>query len=297
MPPLEATDDPADLGLDRDRLKPAYDRLAEWTGRGEPRMPTATLLVGREDRYLRPRSFGKQGPEPSAPPVREDGIYLLASITKPVVYTAALQLVEQGLLRLADPVVRHIPEFAANHKEGIRVLDLMAHTSGMPDMVPDNAELRRSHAPLERFIRGAIEAAPLFPPGTDFSYQSMGTLTVAELVQRLSGMSIRDYLRKHIFDPLGMNDSALGSDGLPEERLVRVETTGGEQAASWDWNSDYWRRFGAPWGGMFSTPVDFARLCRSLLMNPTGPERLLGPRTIAEMTTNQLDHMPKRPNR
>lgn len=280
---LTQVDDAATLGLDGGKLARAYELLNEWTRKGDPPMPAAALLVGRGDRYLTPRFFGSQGPEPDAGPVRNDGIFLLASITKPVVYMAALQLVEQGLLCLSDPVVRYLPAFAANHKTQVRVVDLFTHTSGLPDQLPDNEELRARHAPLERFIRGAIETAPLFEPRTDWKYQSMGTLVVAELVQQLSGKSIAEYLKDHIFTPLGMKDSALGSKGLDLDRLVRVEVT---QPSDWDWNSTYWREFGAPWGGMFSTPANFARLCHSLLQ-PTAPQ-ILSRTTVRTMRQNHL---------
>ena len=130
----------------------------------------------------------KVGPERDSPPIRRDAIFLLASITKPVVYLGALMLVERGLLNLSDPVTRYLPDFAAHHKEGTLVQHLFTHTSGLPDMLPDDKELRAAHAPLSRFIEKAIrETVPLFPAGTNWSYQSMGTLVVAELIQKISG--------------------------------------------------------------------------------------------------------------
>ena len=295
MGKLERTDRPQDLDLDPQRLRRAERLLSDWTRHRELPMPGAALLIGRGDRYLTPRFFGCQGPTADAPPIREDGIFSIASVTKPVVYLAAMQLVEEGRLGLYDKVVRYVPEFAANHKDQTRVIHLMTHTSGLPDMLPENVRLRQTQAPMERFLRGALEVAPLFEPGTDFSYQSMGTLVMAEIVRRLSGRSLRDYLREHIFEPLGMSDSALGSEGLPAERLVAVETATGTRAKSWDWNSDYWHRFGAPWGGMFSSPEDFARLCHSLLAGPQTPVSILGPRALEAMTTNQLAGMPGLP--
>jgi CubicO group peptidase (beta-lactamase class C family) len=297
MRKFEQTDDPKDLGLDPARLTQADRLLATWTERGDPPMPGAAYLVGRRHRYLTPRFFGKQGPESSAPPIRRDGIFLIASITKPVVYLAALQLIERGELTLGDPVVRFIPEFAANHKDGVRIIHLMTHTSGMPDMLPNDIALRQAHAPMERFIKEAIEVAPLFQPGADHSYQSMGTLITAEIIQRISGMKIRDYLHKHIFEPLGLRATALGSDGLDAARLVRVETRYGPEAADWDWNSDFWRRFGAPWGGMFTTPEDFAHLCHAILAGTDAPVQILAPNTIQAMRTNHIAMMRDLPER
>src|SRR5439155_13807570 len=103
-------------------------------------------------------------------------MFLMASITKPITYLGAMLLVERGRLNLSDRVTRTIPEFAAHGKEEVLVQHLFTHTSGLPDMLPDNIPLRREHAPLSRFIEGAIRhTVPLFPPGTRLSYQSMGT--------------------------------------------------------------------------------------------------------------------------
>jgi len=223
-------------------------------------------------------------------------MFLLASISKPLTYLGAMMLVERGLLNLSDPVTRYIPDFAANHKEETLVLHLFTHTSGMPDMVPDNAELRRKHAPLKTFIDGAIAAQPLFPPGTDFSYQSMGTLVVAEIIQRITRMSIRDYLQREIFQPLGMKSTALGSRGLERERLVRVQIPDYQIGSDFGWNSRYWQEFGAPWGGVFSAPEDFARVCQLLLnKGELDGVRLLSPASVAAMTTNRFNDQPQLP--
>src|SRR5688572_91806 len=188
---------PAEIGLDERRLEAAYDRLDEWTSGKDAPIPGGTILVGRKGKVVEPRFFGRQGPEAGAPPIRRDSIFLLASITRPVVYMGGLMLVERGLLNLSDPVTRYIPDFAAHHKENTLVQHLFTHTSGLPDMLPRDKELRAAKAPLEKFIEGAIkDTVPLFPPGTSFSYQSMGTLTVAEIIQRITGQGIHDYINR-----------------------------------------------------------------------------------------------------
>jgi CubicO group peptidase (beta-lactamase class C family) len=124
----------------------------------------------------------------------------------------------------------------------------------------------------------------------------MGTLVVAELIQRISGMTIRDFLKREIFDPLGLQATALGSRGLARERLIRVEIPEYQRGSDFSWNSSYWQELGAPWGGMFSAPEDFARICQLLL---NGGEldgvRLLAPGTVRVMTENRLDEQPDLP--
>jgi CubicO group peptidase (beta-lactamase class C family) len=288
---------PEEIGLDASRLQAAYDLLTQWTTGPKAPVPGGAILVGRRGRIVTPKLFGRQGPEPDAEPIRPDGMFLLASITKPVVYLSALKLVERGLLNLTDQVTRYIPDFAAHHKEETLVLHLFTHTSGLPDMLANNEELRRQHAPLSKFIEGAIrDTVPLFPAGTNLSYQSMGTLVVAELVQRLSGLSIHEFVRREVLDPLGMKSTGLGSRGFDSARLVRVETPAYQAGSDFTWNSRYWQELGAPWGGMFSAPEDFAILCQMLLdKGQSVGGRILSPATVERMTTNRLHDQPDLP--
>lgn len=288
---------PDEIGLDPQRLQRAYDLLEDWTTGPNAAVPGGAILVGRRGKIVEPRFFGRQGPEPDAEPIRRDGMFLLASISKPITYLGAMILVERGLLNLNDHVTRYIPDFAAHHKEDTLVSHLFTHTSGLPDMLPNNEQLRREHAPLKKFIEGAIrDTVPLFPPGTDLSYQSMGTLVVAEIVQRITGLSIQAFLKREIFDPLGLRSTGLGSNGFDRARLIRVETPDYQAGSDFGWNSQYWQQLGAPWGGMFSTPEDFAVICQMLLGGGRGGDvRLLAPGTVKMMTTNRLDDYPDVP--
>ncbi len=285
------------IGLDEARLEVAYDLLDSWTRGPKAPVPGGAILVGRAGKVVAPKFFGRQGAEPRAAAIREDGMFLLASISKPITYFGALKLVERGQLNLSDPVVRYIPDFAAHHKDETLVQHLFTHTSGLPDMLPDNNQLRRQQAPLERFIQGAIrDTVPRFPAGTDYSYQSMGTLVVAELIQRISGMTIHQFLKKEIFDPLGLKSIGLGSKGLDRQRLVRVQTPEGRDSPEWGWNSPYWQELGVPWGGLFSSPMDLAVICQLLLRDGMHDGvRLLSPAMVRMATTNRLDDYPDLP--
>lgn len=287
----------ARLGMDEGRLQQAYALLDEWTGGDNPPVPGGAILVGRHGKIVEPHFSGRQGPEQDAEPIRRDGMFLLASITKPIAYMGALMLMERGELNLTDPVVRYIKDFAAHHKEETLVHHLFTHTSGMPDMLSNNAELRRSHAPLKTFIQGAIrDTVPLFDPGTDLSYQSMGTLVVAELVQRLSGQTIADFLASEIFQPLGLKSSSLGAGTFSRERLVRVEIPDYQIGSDFGWNSPYWQDLGVPWGGMFCAPEDLAVICQWMLnRGELEGVRLLSPDTVQMATTNRLDDYPLLP--
>jgi CubicO group peptidase (beta-lactamase class C family) len=294
---------PEEIGIDPRRLQVAYDLLQAWTTGSEAPVPGGAILVGRRGRVVPPRFFGRQGPERDARAIRSDALFLMASITKPVVYMAAMMLVERGRLNLNDPVIRYCPEFTSNWvlglgwTEQVLVSHLFTHTSGLPDMLPNNEELRRQHVPLQRFLDGAVRDTVLaFRPGTKLQYQSMGTAVVAEIIQRLSGKPIADFLRQEIFEPLGLRSTALGARGLDHQRIVRVQVPQYQANSDFGWNSTYWLELGVPWGGLLTTPEDFAVLCQLLLSGGAwAGVRLLSPATVQMMTTNRLDDLPDLP--
>jgi CubicO group peptidase (beta-lactamase class C family) len=291
---------PEEINIDRERLQVAYALLDEWTAAPGAAIPGAAIAVGRHGRAIEPQFFGRQGPEDDAEPIRRDGCFLLASITKPVTYLAAMLLVERGLLSLTDRVTDYVPEFDAHHKDSTLVFHLCTHTSGLPDMLTNNIELRRQHAPLERFVEGACDAVPLFQPGTRVSYQSMGTLMVAEIVKRITGHPLAVFLEYELFGPLGLSSTALGTGRLDPARLVRVrlstDNAFGGGGGNYHWNSSYWRQLGAPWGGLHSTPDDFAVICQLMLAGGTlGDQRIVSAATVERISTNRLDELPDLP--
>ncbi|HNM24964.1 MAG TPA: serine hydrolase, partial [Saprospiraceae bacterium] len=87
----------------------------------------------------------------------------------------------------------------------------------------------------------------------NYSYASSGTMVVAEIVQRLSGLSISEFLRREIIEPLGLKATGLGSRGFDRKRIVRAVVPDYQTNADFSWNSEYWQQFGSPAGGLFST--------------------------------------------
>lgn len=284
----------AEIGWNVARLETAYALARSWTEGGE--VGAAAIVVGRNGKMVTPRFFGRMGPVPADEPIRDDALFLMASITKPVVYLGAMLLVERGLLSLTERVTRYLPEFAAHHKEETLVLHLFTHTSGLPDSLPNNTELRKAHASPAKFVEHGIrDTVPLFPPGTKLSYQSVGTNLVAEIVRVIDGRPIAQYLKEEIFTPLGLASIGLGSQGFDRSRLVRVEVPE-YQDPSFGWNSTYWQEFGAPWGGLFAAPADFAVICQLMLGGgAVGDVRIASPATIAAMTRNRLVELPDLP--
>ena len=250
----------------------------------------ASLTVGRRNTLVYQKGFGRQTPDPDAATVEPESIFLLASITKPVTACSLMLLVERGEISLGDPVSRYLPEFQGGERDQVKIRHLLSHSSGMPDMLPENVELRRAHTPQSEFVRRALKTPLLFTPNTQVRYQSKGILLAAEIVERLSGKRLRDFEEAEIFGPLGMTRSCLGMDRFELSDTVWCGLTKPESGdpASWGQNSEYWRNFGCPWGGMHSCGPDLAILLQTMLNGGAyGGTRVFSPATVASMTTNQ----------
>jgi CubicO group peptidase (beta-lactamase class C family) len=253
----------------------------------QAKVRAATLNV-RHGSNLFQRAFG----EAKTP----DTIFLIASITKPMTAAGVMILVDRGELTLSDPVHKFIPEFTEGDRKLIVVRHILTHTSGLPDQLPENVELRRRHAPLNEFVERAIRTPLLFKPGTEVKYQSMGFLLAAEIAQRITKQPFPQFLEKELFGPLGMNRTALGLGRFKIPETARCQTEqaeplyggGGSETKSWDWNSPYWRNLGAPWGGAHSTGPDISRFLRSFL-EPDG--KVLKKETAASMIVNQTKEL------
>jgi beta-lactamase class C len=210
-------------------------------------------------------------------PYDPEMMFLIASITKPMTAAGVMVLYDRGAVKLEDPVMKYIPEFSEGDRAKITIKHLLTHTSGLPDQLPNNNELRKAHAPMSEFVAGAVKTPLLFEPGTQYKYQSMGILLASEVVQRITGEKFPAFLKREVFDPLGMTRTALGLGDFPLEKTARSQTeaaapesgAGDPSATDWDWNSTYWRNFGAPWGGAHSTAADIARFLHSFL-HPEG---------------------------
>jgi CubicO group peptidase (beta-lactamase class C family) len=265
--------DPASARMSAARLDRAAQLLAAETSSG--RVSAAALLVARDGKIVLKKGFGKAGP---------DTVFLLASITKPVTACALMLLVERGKVSINDPASLYLPELKGEMRGQIRVRDLLSHTSGLPDMLPENTELRRRHAPLSEFVQRTFTTPLLYPPRTGFKYQSMGILLAAEIVERVSGQRLRDFEKKEIFEPLGMKDSFLGMGGRRIEDTAWCQSARGADNDSFGANSPYWRDMGHPWGGMHSTTTDLAILLQTFL---NGGAPILSPTTVAAMTSDQ----------
>ena len=182
---------PEALGFSGERLDRAYALVEGLVT--ENAAVGAAMLVGRGERSLAPCAFGRMG-APDAAPVRPDTIFAVASCTKPIVAAAVCLLVERGLVGLDQPVCELIPELSANLKE-VRLSQLMTHTSGLGGLVR-NRELRRTRQPLQRWLDALYRTTLEAPPGTRVRYTSAGAALLGDVVCRVSGVELRDFLAR-----------------------------------------------------------------------------------------------------
>jgi CubicO group peptidase (beta-lactamase class C family) len=283
---------PREAGLDPSRLDRVYEMLETWAR--EEKIQGGSLAVTRNGVLVEPRGFGVRKRSEGTDSMPGDAIFLVASVTKPLTATAVMLLVERGLVCLDDSVAAILPEFAGEGRDEIRVRHLLTHTSGLPDMLPENLDLRRRHAPLDEFIKGICRCKLLFEPGTRISYQSMGTAMLGEIVARVTGRPLRSFLEEEIFFSLGMESTALGIREELRERVALVEIPAEQRGTDWHWNTGYWQNLGVPWGGMFSTVEDLLVLLQMFLNGGEyGGSQLLGLQTAQAMVTDQTSRMPR----
>lgn len=251
-------------------LQARLERIAalcrRWTNDNADRAVAVYVTQGKH--ILMDSGFGAMHPLSDAGTSRAthpDTIFLVASLTKPLTAAAICLLVDRGQVLLDDPLSDYIPTFVGGERQALRLRHLLTHTSGLPDMLAENVALRVAHAPLSEFVDRTCTTPLLFLPGTDCRYQSMGILLAAAVVERVTGVSLPQFLASEFFQPLGMRDSCLGLGLLDQGRTARVILQPDDAQTSWNWNSAYWRGLGAPWGGLHTTARDYARFLQFML--------------------------------
>jgi CubicO group peptidase (beta-lactamase class C family) len=256
---------------------------------------TATEIGAARDQK---NSSGPNGVASDNRPENAMRRYLIASITKPIVGMLAVRLTSDGRLSLNEPVREFVDGFNRGPLRTITFRHLLTHTSGLPDMLPNNNELRARHASLAEFVQETAQVTPEFPAGTACRYSSMGFAVLAEVIEKIAQKPLPELLQRDLFEPLGMQNSWLG---IPSAEFERLQSTlvpcelpiWQQHAPDWNWNSRYWRCLGAPWGGMTSTSNDLGRLAVCMLNHGTSPDRqmLIHPLVISSATQSQTCHM------
>jgi len=281
-PPLEAVA-PGSIGLSAARLARIDGLVASAIGKKE--VPGAVVLVGRHGKVAFRKAYGHRALAPSAEPMTVDTAFDLASLTKPVATASAVMaLVEEGRVRLEDPVVAYLPEFGAGggEREKVTVEQLLTHRGGLVGDDPMDLYVGTPREVFARKHRTRLAS----PPGARFLYSDAGYEVLGELVRAVSGETLDLYARRAVFDPLGMADTEFRPAGkggrLPVARIAPTEKRDGVFLRG-EVHDPRARALGGVAGhaGLFGTADDLARYARALLGNGGG---WLSPAGVAAMT-------------
>lgn len=296
------------------------DRVMQSRYLDKRRLPCAVTLVEHKGRIVHHSVLGFMDVERQRP-VRDDTIFRIYSMTKPITSIAFMMLVEEGAVALEDPVHRFIPEwrdlsvFEAGFLETfrtrrtvrtMRMVDLLRHTSGLTYGFQQRTNVDaayRKHGlgevggpvSLDAMIQGLAKVPLEFSPGEAWNY-SVSTDVLGYLVGKISGIPFERFLRERILDPLGMHDTDFQ---LPEAKASRLAacyrfTPSAPMRLVDDPDTSPYLKppaFVSGGGGLVSTTADYLRFCRMLLNGGSlDGVRIVSPKTLELMTANHLPH-------
>jgi len=243
----------------------------------------AVSIAAIDDRVLAwARAYGVRDVT-TATPITPDTRFPIASITKPIVATAIMRLVEQGRLLLSDPIVKHIPEFETFGKGAVTVWHILTHTSGLDESGWWREILFERRASAADLVQVACRGALRYTPGTRYEYNTLTFALLGELIERLSGLPYAEYLRQQIFEPLGMRDTSFAPQGEQQARAMPVYSALAEQ--EFEAKIAYFTSVAAPGGGLWSTAADLVAFGQALLRGGrSNGYHLLSPASIEAMT-------------
>jgi CubicO group peptidase (beta-lactamase class C family) len=283
-------------------------------------IPGATLLVARDGKLAYFEALGYQDREKRLP-MKPDAIFRIASMTKPITSVAVMMLAEEGKIDLIAPVSQYLPEFK-DLKVGVEkidpttgkpvlsledlhrqmtIQDLLRHTSGLVygpfgnslvHQAYNNANLFDGNQTLAEFVTKLAKLPLAHQPGTVWEY-GMSTDVLGRIVEVVSGMPFDRFVEDRITGPLHMNDTAFYLNSAQARRVAEPQVdpaTGKRTPVN---NVEELTKEKQKWfsggGGLLSTAPDYARFCQMLLnRGELNGLRLLSPKTIAVMTSDQL---------
>lgn len=250
--------------------------------------PGAVLVVGRRDRILYEKGFGHLTWSPSSPADRPDStIFDLASLTKAVATTTAVMILfDRGKLKLDVPVSTYLPEFNGSGTAAITVRMLLTHTSGLRGDLP----VRELHALPDgaALIRTVLAETPRIKPGTRVVYSDLNFVLVGEIIRRLSGEPLDQFVTTEVIDPLELTETRYRPSAHWASRIAPTGLWHGHPVAGVV-NDPTAAKAGGVSGnaGLFSTGEDLARFVQFLLRGGTRPDgkSLVSAATVKLFTT------------
>ncbi|NNE35753.1 MAG: beta-lactamase family protein, partial [Rhodothermales bacterium] len=315
---------PDRVGMSTERLDRIDAMLSEAVSDGD--IPGAVALIARNGKIVFWNAYGMADNQ-SGRSMKRDDIFRIASQTKAITSTAVMMLWEEGHFRLNDPVSKFIPEFAnpqvlnrfqygdtsyttVDASREITIRDLLTHTSGIGYGVIDGDERFRmmyekagitdlfttENISIEQSVKRLARLPLHHNPGAKFTY-SEGLDVLGYLIEVVSGQPFDEFLREHIFDPLGMHDTWFYLPDNKAKRLVSVQQQGADK--EWSrypttfYDPDYpirgAKRFFSGGAGLSSTAKDYATFLQMYVNGgELGGVRLLSRTTVQTIMSNQV---------
>jgi CubicO group peptidase (beta-lactamase class C family) len=301
---LAQDESPAGAGKITSALQPFVDRHA---------LSGAVTLVADKDKVLSLETVG-YADFAARSPMRPDSLFWIASQSKPITATALMMLVDEGKVRLDDPVEKFLPEFKGlwltaeqdqNHvllkrpKQPVTVRRILSHTSGMP-FKSAMEEPTLDLLPLRDAVRSYAMTPLQFEPASKYQYSNAGINTAGRIIEVASGIPYAEFLQRRLFEPLGMTDTTFWPDAA---QLTRLAKSYKPNAAKSDLEEttvtqlryplDDRKRQPMPAGGLFSTARDVGRFCQLILGRGVFEgKRYLSEASVEQMTSKQTgDHL------
>jgi CubicO group peptidase (beta-lactamase class C family) len=312
---------PESVGFDSARLKRLDDAMAKVVADG--RVAGMTTLLARHGKIVEFKTYGKTSLE-TGQAMPKDEIFRIYSMTKPMTGVAMMILFEQGKWRLDDPVTRYVPEFK-NLKVMVKadkdgnitetepmkrpptMREIMSHTAGFGYGLGDEHPVDKLYRAkkvlgstgLHQMIERTAEIPLMYQPGTNWSYSSAVDIQ-GYIVEKLTGMTLGQFMQENIFGPLKMKDTAFSTGPAKAGRLAAVYVAEkgetkiheakelfGQQMP--DYSKPPAMESGG--GGLTSTTMDYARFSQMILnKGQLDGVRILSPASVELMDTNVIPH-------
>ena len=309
---------PEDVGLSSERLARITEMMKRHIAAGE--ISGGVTLVARHGRIAHLEATGVTDID-TKKPMTKDAVFRIASMTKPVTGVAIMMMMEEGKLKITDPVSKYIPSFkdlkvavaepkraaaatdeptplkyyAVPAEREITIRDLLTHVSGLASGAMSNDSIRRPEIArkptdtladyIPRLGRSVLE----FQPGSRWSYSPQaGFDTLGRIVEITSGMPFDQFLRQRVFDPLGMRDVSFYPTDALEPRLVtpyQIDPKG-KMSKNANPGSMQSKVYFMGSGGLITTAEDYARFAQMLVNGgELNGKRLLSPKTVGYMAS------------
>lgn len=245
-------------------------------------------------------------------PMKIDDLFYIQSMTKPIISTAFMMLYEEGYFKLDDPVSKYIPEFknfrvvrsvndgpddpTDSLKSEMTITQLMSHSSGLMHGLNDNPvekRFRKGYFNQSKTIQERVSNITKFPllaqPGTQWNY-SAGPDVLCVLIEKFSGMSVNEFLKTRIFDPLEMKSTGYNVPKSEQSKIVSLHLKGNNGTISVAANQPPFENV-TVWSGvngLFSTAADYTTFCQMMMAGGTYKgKQYLSRKTVDLMTSNQ----------